>query len=309
MRSPSNEERVAVQHFWPQPLRISWIILLALLGALIPFTSEMIFRGILEGESGVVSGSLGALAILISGLIGTTGKVAAHRNLSPRIREATAQAQGRGVVVPSVTLRHAWLIFMLAGAAVYGLAASLLWHVVGNDTLIANSRDPDVGATVLGILGAGAVVMLVLLTPFLSWSQVILIPEGIRRIHRPRVPIFSKGYDTSIPWDSIDRVEPDVMSRGYSRNMPIINLHHNLEISDRPHYDGDGRLTLLLNDLVAEPNTLLALIEDVHANPERRHLLATPEARLLLTPPPLRERWAAAKRLKREAGEAERSST
>lgn len=287
---------------WPQPLKPLWIAFSILLAALIPVLSANLATEFSSENTLAMVGRIGGLALFIGMLTLVVNKTILDRiSISPRIRHLRTDSPNPAIVIPNFILRNILLFFALISIVIFGLTGSLLWKLAEDDSLLQERRDPDSGANFLLAIAIGGIILIPILLVLITRTKLELDERGIRRVLTPLVPIITRKHEVFLPWSEIEKIEPDVIEVGPAKELPVIRLFHSSDIAKHPRLDGDGYTTLLLNDLVAEPNTLLALLEDMHSHPNCRRRLADPDARLLLTPPPLRWRWAEAKRLKLDA--------
>ncbi|RVW00380.1 hypothetical protein [Rhodococcus spongiicola] len=201
------------------------------------------------------------------------------------------------------------MITMLGGTAVGGLSTTVAWYLGIGETLLPFGRETNSGANYMGICGGVALVVALFLLAIRLPTTVSIYPTGVRRHVRQWRGLSFKTYDAFLRWEDIAHIAADELVTGAgwteARN-PRITLQSSTRIpaGQQLKFDGENEITLMAYQLVAEPNTLLALLRFLKDNPDQRGIVARPDARELLTPPPLRERFRAARLAKKTAPDA-----
>ncbi|NLE81838.1 MAG: hypothetical protein GX610_20110 [Rhodococcus sp.] len=194
----------------------------------------------------------------------------------------------------------------LASVAVGSLLAWSSWHLGLGGALFPASRDNSSGANFMGIIGVVALLITVGLLAFRSPSDLQLTPSGVTRHVRRHRGFKVTDVNNFAAWTDITAITPEtqVVSSGPS------DIHNQLirvtfRGADASQTDATVEQDFLIQAhlLVAEPNTLYSLMKHMQEHPEDRNLLAREDAAGLLTPPPLRDRFRAA----REAKKAEKA--
>ncbi|MFG1784492.1 hypothetical protein ACGFIU_18795 [Rhodococcus oryzae] len=282
---------------WPQGLRIGPLVGLVAMVALATVAIAVAMKGVRQDEFSAVVVAMGLLVLSCCGLVGLMS-MAGFRflGLSNRIT-----ADGTGVRIPM----RRYLLVLLIGlglVAAMALVTAIGWSF-GLDSTASFLNPDDVGeARFLLICGGISLAAFVFFLAFRAPTVLIVSRAGIRRTtRRYRGPVV-KTFDVFLPWDDIVEFIPDEQIVGgliEVRN-PIIRIRSTSTRTkaEQLAFDTDDRVTVLAHLLVAEPNTLLALLQFLKDNPDRRDILERPDARELLRPPALRDRFRAARSVK-----------
>ncbi|MEV0946551.1 hypothetical protein [Rhodococcus sp. NPDC049939] len=260
-------------------------------------------------ESGIAAGSAGGL-ILFVGLVLTTIMLAGFRwvGLSRRITRSRSE-YGEGIQIPTGRVGLVTLSAMFIGCSMYALAAVIASYSGLGSKLLPAGRDTETGRTYMVILCVGALVIATALLLFRTSTVIGIYPSGVSRDTRKRVAFSVRRFETFLSWNDIDNVVADetVVNSGSSAiHHPLIKLQNssNIPADMLLKFDGTDEITLMAKLFVAEPNTLLSLLRFLKDNPDQRDIVAQPDAFELLTPPPLRERFRAARLAKKAASDA-----
>ncbi|NLU82719.1 hypothetical protein [Rhodococcus sp. HNM0569] len=283
---------------WTQPLR-RWRLLFALvmlgLAAVMGFA---VCRTLGEQSAGGSVGlGAGCFLIVATAFLLCRDSGFARIRTSRRIR-IVDDKYGPGVQVPTERLSMVVLGFVLAATSLYCILIWVLWTDGRADELLTPGRNNSGGAVIALVYGCVAGVLLLLGLLSDTTSVVTIYREGLRRKHNFKIVGIPRRSDVFVPWDAIDSVVRNERivntGKGPRRDAEIL-VHHHAELGTPAVLDADGCLVVSVSRLVAEPNTLFSVIDDMYRNPERRELLAGADARALFTPPPLRERWRRAR--------------
>ncbi|NLU82721.1 hypothetical protein [Rhodococcus sp. HNM0569] len=288
---------------WQQKLKFTYVTISAFLLAC---TGSSIFALLYRPiENYSVVGLFAGSAVLLSGLVFMTLRLGgvAWIGRSRRIKPIHGR-DGGGVAVPGQWAIYLVLWMIALSCAVIGFS---VWYAQSNGqgaTVATPSRDSAAGAgfmLAVGVVGLAGMTTLLLLRPI---NQTHVSTDGIRRIDGKG--LIRRRRDVLIPWTALSKVVPTeelVDTRYVTVRHQLVELHHpGFTHDERVRLDTEHQTILRLSQLVAEPNTLFALIDDMHRHPDRRALLSGPDATALLTPPPLRERWRAARELRQSSG-------
>ncbi len=199
-----------------------------------------------------------------------------------------------------------FLIISLGACSVFCLSAAITWYFGVAETLLPGGRDTKGGAIFMAICGGGALAVAAFLLLVRNVTEFSIYPTGVRRYVRQWWGLSSKTHDAFLLWDDIAQISADELVTGTGRTEernPRITLRSTTPIpaGQQLKFDAENEITVMAHQLVAEPNTLLSLLRFLKDNPDQRDIVARPDARELLTPPPLRERFHAA-RLANKAG-------
>lgn len=149
------------------------------------------------------------------------------------------------------------------------------------------------------VYAAVMIVLAVALLVFWERRDVTVSPTGVRRRVRIRRGLRFRWIDTVVAWDDIVAIDADtqVIHGRMTVAHPLIRIR---TVSTRPDEQRDAldtadSVVIRAGQLVSEPNTLIALLRHLARHPDRRGAVRQAGARELLRPPPLRERFAAAR--------------
>lgn len=302
--------RVTTVLEWPQKVSYGWLAACLLVIAIAIVGIINVARGIQSGDGVVVVGSA-AFTIMMG--LASVGMVrnAGFRwiKLSPRV-SARQTAGGAGIAIPTGRLVPL-LVSCLACVALGGLTASIAWHLGIGETLLPASRDNSAGANFMGICGAVGLVFAVFFLLFRSPSVLQLTPSGVAYHRRCRRGFRVINVDEFAAWADIASIRPEthVVHTGQSEiHNPLVRVTY--RESDSPSADAAAEQDFLIRAfmLTVEPNTLHSLMKRMNEHPEDRDLLAGEDAAQLLTPPPLRERFRAAREAKKVEKETKRAA-
>ncbi|MDG3014749.1 hypothetical protein [Speluncibacter jeojiensis] len=285
---PDGSEELPAIEWVPQwPIEISdrcvaTQVILAALGVLFLGVAVM---GAVEGQTGMVIG-FGAMLLVVAGTSGMTfaGSGFRARRLSRRIGQYADDVHGRGVLIPSSRTALRLIVGVVGATAVAAITAAVVRYTGWGESLLPFAHDSHAGAAVAGIVGGIALVLTLILATARSDADLTLYPSGMRRRTHGRVLWWNRRSESFIAWDDIASIGPrmDVAD-------PVITL----QLASRC-------VNIDVDDLVTEPNTLLALLRLLGESPHRRDLLARADARLMLTSPPVGERIRLARRARRD---------
>ncbi|WP_127946780.1 hypothetical protein [Rhodococcus spongiicola] len=267
-------------------------------------------KAVEDDEPGLVVGFISLVVMLGLSSMGMLGKSGFRSiGLPRRITACDSDRYGQGIQIPKERLEHAALITALFGAATAGLTTAITWYLGIGETLLPFGRETNAGANFMGVCGGVALIAALFLLAIRLPTTVSIHPTGVRRHVRQWRGLSFKTYDAFLRWDDIARISADelVVGGGSSETgRPRITLKSATPVPAEHQlgFDGENEITLMAYQLVAEPNTLLALLQFMRDNPDQRGIVARPDARELLTPPPLRERFRAARLAKKTAPDA-----
>ncbi len=289
---------------WPQRVSYGWLaaLAMALIGAGIGVLSVML--GIRRDEAGITIGFAALTLMIILVSIGMLQFVGFRWiRLSSRISSTTTE-HGVGIKIPadrSILL----LVVLLACGAVSGLTAAATWYMDFGETLLPASRDNRGGANVMAILGAAGLVMAILFLMFRAPATLQLTPSGVRYHIRRHCFFRTIDIDNCADWSDIISIIPEthIIPNSFSDlHNPLVRVTVRQSSSTSTDIASDEEILIRAHLLVSEPNTLLSLINRMKDHPEDRELLAEPESRKLLMPPPLRARFRSARKSKSSLG-------
>ncbi|AOW92552.1 hypothetical protein BFN03_07110 [Rhodococcus sp. WMMA185] len=295
---------------WPQPLKISWLVYTAFIVGIAAVMVVAVIKAVDDDEPGLVVGFVSLMVMLGLTSIGMLGKSGFRSiGLPSRIIPCDGDRFGKGIQVPKERLEHAILITALLGAATAGLTTALVWYLGIGETLLPFGRETNSGANYMGICGGVALIAALFLLAIRLPTTVSIYPTGVRRRVRQWRGLSFRTYDAFLPWDDIAQISADelVVGGGWSETgRPRIKLKSAtpVPVDQQLHFDAENEITLMAYQLVGEPNTLLSLLLFLKDNPDQRGIVAGPDARELLTPPPLRERFRVARLAKKGALDA-----
>lgn len=291
---------------WPQPLRIVPLVLsIALLIAAcvsFAFVQDTIRTKDFQVTLGAAGGSIALFVIARSSF-----RRAGLRDLRPHrdIRFRHDRDRGPGISIPTRRTEVWTTVAVMLGLAAYGSAAAFAWHSGLGEALLPISRDNSESALFIAVCAAGMGLIAVLIVSIRFETTLYISPRGVRRYVRRRVFFKKQVFDISLSWEGIARIGVGSLGVGGGTTVhPVIDLHTNEPIPPeaRTRHDSECRVAVMAHQLVTEPNTLFALLERLAENPRDRELLTKSDAVELLCPPPLRERFRAARKPSRQHG-------
>ena len=285
---------------WPQRFSPGWLLLSVLFVTMAAAGLLIAFGAIGTDEYGVTAGFI-ALAWAFACLASVGSTRAGFRSIrrSKRIRLYTSPDHGPGLQIPSTRSGVTALVSMLLCFGTYGAIAAVTQLMGSNTSLLPSGRDSPVDGWTVGIFGIAALILAIIVT--LKWrpSVICLHPDGVVRsvpLHR----LAGTAVNLFIPWDAITDVigvSLVAQSNGVITYNPVVKLEVEnitpLDGLDPP--DHDGEVSIDVYTLAVEPNTFFALVQDLHKNRALRACLARSDAVELLRPPPLLERFRAAR--------------
>jgi len=284
---------------WPQPLRITSLVLsLAMLIAAcvsLVFAHDVFRTGDARVALGGAGGSVALFTIAISSF-----RSAGFRNLrQPRkLGLHHDPTHGAGISIPTGRTAVFTTVVAMLGLTAYGGTAAFAWHIGLGETLLPFGRDNREGALFVSLCAAVLGTIAVLIACVRFDTTLYIYRGGVRRHVCRRIFLKKQVLDTFVPWGSITRIGAgDLGVRGGTTAHPVIDLHtaEPLPSDSRTRHDSEHRLAVMAHQLVVEPNTLFALLEKLAEDPACRERLVESDAIDLLCPPPLRERFRAAR--------------
>ncbi|MEV0946554.1 hypothetical protein [Rhodococcus sp. NPDC049939] len=293
---------------WPQRLRYGALAFSVLTIPAAGLMVRVAIDGVAADDLGFALGFAGGAVLMVCVFfIGLENAGFRSIGLSRKIKHCT-DVHGIGIQIPmgnAVPL----MVVMLGGVGVYCLTAAASWYFGMGESLMPAGRDSGAGALYVLIIGGVAVATIVLLLIFRTPTVISVYPNGIRRHARKWRGLSIKTFDKFLTWDEIGSITADslvVRSSWHEVRNPLIKLQTVAVVppSMRLPLDSDEHVTIAAHLHVAEPNTLLSLLLFLKDNPDQRGIVAGPDARELLTPPPLRERFRAARLAKKGAPDA-----
>ncbi|WP_145982341.1 hypothetical protein [Rhodococcus sp. MTM3W5.2] len=267
------------------------------MAALAAVAIAVAMKGVRQDEFSAIVVAMGLLVLSCCGMAGSMS-MAGFRHLRPSKR---ITSDGTGIRIPM----RRYLLVLLIGlgfVATLALVTAIGWSF-GLDSTGSFLNPDDVGeARFLLACGGIALAAFGFFLAFRAPTVLTISQVGIRRYTRRWRGLSAKTVDVFLPWDDIVEFTPDEQIVGgliEVRN-PIIRIRSTTTRTktERLAYDTDDQVTVLAHLLVAEPNTLLSLLQFLKDNPDRRDILERPDARELLCPPPLRQRFRAARSAK-----------
>ncbi len=286
---------------WPQPLRfipLAFAFMILAVGTLAVALAVRDLRRapFLLAPAGFVGG---AAALALLSLLGFQEAGFRHIRLSRTVQTREDPDFGTGVRIPMSRTLAPLLIAALAGGAVYGASAAAAWYLGVGEALLPSGRDTRGGAMVMAGCAIGSIAVILLFTVTRFDTTVSIYRDGVERYVRRRILFSTQVSRLFLPWNEISAIGVgDIGVRGNFEpgKHPAIDLYTEfVPDSVRTLHDTDHRITLMAHVLPVEPNTLLALLRKLHAEPEQRALITRPDAVELLRPPPLFERFRAAR--------------
>lgn len=291
---------------WPQRLQVGWLLLAIFMISFAVAASVAAIADAGRETSSTVAGSIG-MAVLFATLSLLSITIAGFRliGLSRRIKRCLSP-QGEGIQIPTGRFMLLLIISMLGVCGVYGLTTSMALHSGVGEKLMPAGRDASHAALYMAILGGAALAIAILLLTCRTFTVLRIYPTGVERYTRRRRIFLLKTFDTFLPWDDITAVIADDMvvnSGGSQVHHPMIKLQTREPLPPEMllKFDSEDAITVMAKLFVVEPNTLLYLLRFLKDNPDQRGIVARPDAPQLLTPPPLFERFRAARALKKTA--------
>ncbi|WP_222430079.1 hypothetical protein [Rhodococcus rhodochrous] len=306
----SHDERDVVESTprmpWPQSLRITTLVLaIALLTAAcasLGFALDTFRTGHAWITVGAIGGSLAVAVIAISTL-----RSAGFRNLRTPRSITVQHDPEHGVVLTIFTNRTTmWTtVVAMLGLVAYGSAAAFVWHSGLGEALLPINRDNSESALFIAVCAASMGLIAILIVSIRFETTLYICQRGVRRHVRRRVFFKKQVFDIFLSWEGITRIGVGNLGVGGGTTVhPVIDLHTAEPITPeaRTRHDSEYRVAVMAHQLVTEPNTLFALLERLAENPHDRELLTKSDAVDLLRPPPLRERFRAARQPTRQHG-------
>ncbi|MDJ0399252.1 hypothetical protein [Rhodococcus rhodochrous] len=292
---PRNDQRP----YWPQAFRPVIFLMAVALALSAMVMIPLALRAGKAHHALEVTGYVGGLSMMA--LLSVTALRESgfrHVRRSSRIHRIHDPRHGDGIIVPMRRGLTAPVMIVLLGGAVYGVAASTLWFIAGNTSLLPEGRDTPRNALLVAVLAAVALLLSSILLAIRIEFAVRIFREGIERHTRRRIFFSDKEFRIFLPWVDITSVDAE-MNADLGRH-PSIGLRTARPIPEgqRTPHDSDDRIAVLAHALAAEPNTLVRLLQGMKENPEKRPEVERPDSEDLLRPPPLRERFRAARRRK-----------
>lgn len=296
--TPDGDTRVA----WPQPLRLLPLILSCALVVIGALCIVLGVHSLTHAPAVVSAGLLGGAAMVIS-LSVVSFRESGFRHIRPTraVRVCEHSEYGAGVHVPMSRKLVPFLIATLAGGAAYGTAAAIGGHLDIGGFLLPAGRDTRDGATAMAIVAVGSISLILLFTLIRIDTALSIYQGGVERYVRRRILFVTKVSRIFLPWDEISAIDVGDLGGNFgSDKHPAIDLHTaSVPEPARTPHDNEHRVTLMAHVLPVEPNTLLELLRRLRFEPDRRVLITRPDAVELLRPPPLRDRFRAARAQKR----------
>lgn len=289
----------AVDYPWQQTLRPVLVLISA--GMLVVAATALVvsLRSWEQGDEGGTAGFAGgAIALLILGVICLQDAGIRHIRLPRSITRVHHLDHGRGVRIPKRKVTIPLLLTILIGITVYSLAACIGWFTGIGETLLPFGRSTRESAIYMAVCGAvtGATAVLFLTVRF--DTVVSIYTKGVERCTRRRFLFRVEESNLFLPWSEITGVTAgDLGVRIGSTQHPVVDLQTRRPVpaDRRTRHDSENKIALMAHMLVAEPNTFFVLLKELAADPGRRDFLARPDAVELLRPPPLLERFRAAR--------------
>lgn len=285
---------------WPQkfkPLTLLFAIAIAVAAVL---TTAICLRRLVYGDVEFALGFGGAAyALAMAAVLTTNDSGVRYTTLSPKITLHNHPEHGAGVEIPSRRWVSRVLIGLMLGVSMYSATAALAYSAGHGDKFLPFGRDTRGGAIFL----VSSTVVLVAVALLMATSgldtTVRVYRDGVERLTHRRILLVTTRAQVFLHWNDImDVAVGDLGVRLGSAKYPVIDLHTATALSDEqrlPHHDTDRKATIMAHALVAEPNTLFALLNGLWSGSTDRDRIASPDALELLRPPPLRERLRAAR--------------
>lgn len=214
--------------------------------------------------------------------------------LSRKIRPLQDPVHGSGVAIPTSRMLFPVLIAALIATAGYGVASSVGWFSGIDESLLPDGRNSRAGAIYMAVLAVSAVALALFLASIRIDTVLSIYSDGVERYSLRRILLSNKKSRIFVGWQDITHIHGGTTD---SLQHPGIDIHTDSALSEnrRTPHDGEHKIAFMAHVLVAEPNTLFALLKRLHENPDERKLLSEPNATELLRPPPLLERFRSAR--------------
>ncbi|MGC0362151.1 hypothetical protein ABH922_000135 [Rhodococcus sp. 27YEA15] len=291
--------------YWPQSIRYPFIFVFLCFVALSILALRALVRDGLHENHTVVISTVLILVAVAGGSAALWSAGFRYFGLSKRIAATRSTKYGSGVVIPANRAVDA-MIALLVLVGVYGLTSAYLHYTSASMSLLPFGRDTSSGANYMAVLGSLACALAILFLAFRSNTDYRLYSDGMERNVRAGRLSVMKGRKSFIRWESIDLVLTQ-RSIGYSgvetrNNQMKITTTSDIIHSRMMKRESLTEITVQVSLLPVEPNALTSLIRYMKDHPEYRYMLGEPNARELLRPLPLRERFRRARQAKSSTG-------
>ncbi len=255
------------------------------------------------GRTHFASAIGGAVSIgLVFGLAGIVSFRTAglrYLTLSQRISSTHHPEHGEGIVVRGGLTTHMLFGIMLFVGGCACVVTAIVEFSGSNDTLLPYGRDNRAGAVITLICGCVLLTVAGVFAILRKPTTLAIYTSGIHRQVRSRKHRRLEATEHFIPpWEKISGISAtDLVVETGTREVrnPSSRYRRTLYCRWRCAYpqDSDRTLAIVCQLLVAEPNTLLFLLERLYRNPTQREELRKAGAVRLLRPPSLVERLRA----------------
>lgn len=247
--------------------------------------------------------STGALAVSYFGLVAVLAmgsaqfwRLAGLRFLArrPRLGVHVDGAGTVSVVKPRVLIVPA--VIALSGCFVCCAALAWAWWMGWPSASIPES-DGRKEAAWAASFAALALVGLILAALTKVTVTVRFTAEGLVAEERRAALIWDRRSVLRARWNDIEAILPDTIVERhnfFTSRLPVVDFR----VGDGAQVQGPAwaysrmrNYRLALHKLAVEPNVFLAVLRQLHENPECRRHLADPAFREMFTIPPLHRRW------------------
>lgn len=294
---------------WPQAVRIALALYSMLFAALLCFFLINI-PDLVSDISGIILMAIALPVCLGAFLYFARLSGIRYLGLSWRIRSTGESGADAGIRVPTGSEARLFVAFALL-YSIYVFSGAYAIYSGQGDLLLPYGRDTIVTANFFMAGGLVLVIVCAGLIYFRTPVKFTLHPAGIRRRCEHGRLMRAKGTDLFLEWNEIDEISAEefVSNFGIEIRYPIIRVRSKVPLPavGKISSDSDFEIVMRAGDLLAEPNALINLIRFLKDNPEHRSILADPDARELLRPLPLFERFRQAKEVKRLESEAKKA--
>ncbi|QXU53236.1 hypothetical protein [Rhodococcus sp. LW-XY12] len=300
------ENACAIHWPWPQHFHVVAMLISVLMIALVPVFAALTLQQWTQDDVLAAAGFAGiTLGLALSSPICFHEAGIRHLSLSRLVVHHHHPEHGAGIRIPT----RRWGISTVVGTALalgtYSLAAAIAVSHRSGESLLPHGRTESEGLPFLIVLVFVCFATAVFLLVVRSDTRLDIYRGGIRRRVCRRVLTHAQLIDHFIPWNEIERIEVgDLGVRLGSAQYPVVDLFTVSPTAEdlRTRHDGVNRFAVMVHQLAVEPNTLFTLMKRLVENPCDRGLLTGSGAVDLLRPPPLRERFRAARQPSRQHG-------
>ena len=281
---------------WPECRPSARARLTSVISLIILIVSGVVWVGIGVGD-GVTQGhpftAVGAFGIglaIVGFVVMAVSAYGFDENLGRRtVDNVKHRDHGVGIVLLARRGGTA-LYFVLLGLALYGITAWLAWRSGEGGDLLSFSKDNQGGATFALVLGVVCLLCGVVIWLLLRWRVTVEIYSGgVRRVNPSP---FGKSSEIFVRWVEVVGVMPgEFRASPQSKPMRTVVLELDSDRDTGHRLDTIGRICLPVSATACEPNTVLAVLRMLSADPEYRASLPRPDALGWFRPPSQAERY------------------